>query len=902
MRKFSQAASAIVLIAAFLSVSVFGSSPNQSATAVTEKRTITNIGVFVKFADSDEVVPKRDDETLIHIDDTESIANAERLLNSDELIETELYTHIDSVNTFVGKKSVPSVKKYYETQSYGKLSVKTELFISYEDQHSTGYYRPKSDSNPNGYDDNNKAAREAELVNNAINYVSAQIATTGLTSNILDSDNDGKIDAVALFIEGVDINKFRISQNNLLWSHVNTNKGDITSKIFEREIAAYSIISGFAYTEDGGTFSLKNSGYGAIIHEFGHILKFSDLYRKNSTLSTGLPVHYYDIMGLTTDSNPQNFLAYFTSEYHAETNWHDPLPIVNQTTKNVTVSKPNFIDPSEKRAVKIQKNPTDREYFVVEYYESHDTRDRYSGKSKGIIVYRVNENNRNAGNYNNDTSGKSDHVFIFRPNESTLGAAEGDISHAALNLSRPTLGKTLNSDKTFDNETIYYTDGSNSGIVITVTKETNDSVTFDVNFPDVSGDGTKTNPYLISDTTTFFYSFQNGTAGKYYKLVSDLDFKGLEYPKLNFYGHLDGNNQTLSNVTATDTGIFDSIGSYNQPGSVKNLKVSNLTVSSTTGNSHLGGLATTIDHASIVNVELTSGSVTNVAPSLSFITSTSTGALAGSAIESDIDNCSSAITVASPLNAGGLIGLNQYSQISNSHASGKVNGEANSGAFIGLQYVLKDDNGNPIPYKLPTNSTYDKSTNPTLPTVGGLNLAGKVQTPPNDLLQSITAKTAEETETPTPTPTPEILPTEAEILEKLKLAKEQQYLVGFTLGTDISVLRQTISTINKIQLLHFQSANNSEITSGEIATGQQFTLKIGDTTYNYIVIIKGDVDSDGKIYATDYVRVRNHIMNKTQLSGANLRAADINNDDQIHATDYVKIRNHIMSKSSIEQK
>ena len=82
----------------------------------------------------------------------------------------------------------------------------------------------------------------------------------------------------------------------------------------------------------------------------------------------------------------------------------------------------------------------------------------------------------------------------------------------------------------------------------------------------------------------------------------------------------------------------------------------------------------------------------------------------------------------------------------------------------------------------------------------------------------------------------------------------------------------------------------------------QFAIQIDTAIYTYTTVIKGDVNGDGKIYATDYVRVRNHIMGKTKLTGAYLEAADINNDNQIYATDYVKIRNHIMGKTQIEQK
>ena len=75
-----------------------------------------------------------------------------------------------------------------------------------------------------------------------------------------------------------------------------------------------------------------------------------------------------------------------------------------------------------------------------------------------------------------------------------------------------------------------------------------------------------------------------------------------------------------------------------------------------------------------------------------------------------------------------------------------------------------------------------------------------------------------------------------------------------------------------------------------------FTLNFKENDYSYRIVIKGDVNGDGKIYATDYVKVKNHIMGKSSLTGPYLIAADINEDDKIYATDYVQIKNHIMGR------
>lgn len=881
----------LILGSFFLSF-VFFNSAKTPALATASPRNITNIGILVKFTDSDSIVSTKTDGTPIHLDDAESIANAQKLLNSDQPISMQITSNANTQNI-----SVPSLKTYYETQSYGKLSVTTELFprnnqqiISYQDPKKFGYYLAKSNSNPEGYTNNTeKSEREAELVNNAINRISAEIANTGLNAGDLDTDGDGKIDAVTLFIEGADEKKYNIPRDSIFWSHVNSNTGNISAKILGKSIDFYALIYGPNHTAYNGTFSLNTGSYGTIIHEFGHILGFKDLYR--SLANPNKPVEYFDIMGSVTSSNPQNFLSYFTSEYHAATNWHDPLPVIKNST-TVTLSKPNFSDPSEKRAVKIQASSSNpKEYFIAEYYEPHDQRPNFASKDKGVIIYRINENNRNSGNYNNDDSGKSDLVYIFRPGENNPGAGQGELALAPLNSSRPTFGKTLSTNQDFDNQTIYYSDGSNSGIIVEVINETTDSITLKIKFPETVGDGSQSNPYLISDPTMFIYHLQGDTTGKYYRLTSDLDFQDITYPELSFFGHLDGDGKTLRNISVVNAGVFNEIGKYGQNSSVKNLKVENLTATSSSGDTSLGGLSSTVDYATIENVQLLSGSVTNGTATLNALAST--GGLIGNAGGSTIiKNCSSNLTVTAPKNAGGLIGLNMNAKIINSHVSGKVNSGTNAGAFIGVQNIT-----NLSTYQTPSGCTYDQKQNPSLPTVGAM-YDESFKSPTSELLQGITGTTSP-TDPPKP---PVVLSTETEILQRLGLTKSESYLTGFELDTPVQNLRQTISNLEHVDLVYLKNNTGQEISSGIISTGIEFAIKIGDSTHQYTTVIKGDVNGDGKIQATDYVKVRNHIMGKTTLTGAYLKAADANQDGKVYATDYVKIRNHIMGKTIIEQK
>ncbi len=111
----------------------------------------------------------------------------------------------------------------------------------------------------------------------------------------------------------------------------------------------------------------------------------------------------------------------------------------------------------------------------------------------------------------------------------------------------------------------------------------------------------------------------------------------------------------------------------------------------------------------------------------------------------------------------------------------------------------------------------------------------------------------------------------------------QNLAVGTTIGTIKSKLSGYTVTIN---------ASDNDI----IKTGQEITITDGKKTYKYIIAVKGDVDGDGKLGATDYVKIKNYIMEKSgsELSTPASIAADVDGDGNIKATDYVRIKNSIM--------
>lgn len=84
-------------------------------------------------------------------------------------------------------------------------------------------------------------------------------------------------------------------------------------------------------------------------------------------------------------------------------------------------------------------------------------------------------------------------------------------------------------------------------------------------------------------------------------------------------------------------------------------------------------------------------------------------------------------------------------------------------------------------------------------------------------------------------------------------------------------------------------------TSSAFGTGSKINFE--GKTYNLVML--GDVNEDGKITPSDYVKIRNRIMGANNLSNVQLISADVNRDGNITPADYVKVRNQIMGSSTI---
>lgn len=139
------------------------------------------------------------------------------------------------------------------------------------------------------------------------------------------------------------------------------------------------------------------------------------------------------------------------------------------------------------------------------------------------------------------------------------------------------------------------------------------------------------------------------------------------------------------------------------------------------------------------------------------------------------------------------------------------------------------------------------------------------------------------------------------IINKAGIKSDGTYLSGTKIHTTADRLIEKLKSIDSNSIITITNSSGANKTSGNIVTGDKITIKSGSEEKIFYAVIYGDVNGDDKIKASDYVLIKNHIMNIKQLSGAYLKAADVNKDGKVKASDYVLIKNSIMGTYTIVQ-
>ncbi len=433
--------------------------------------TLNNISIFIRFSDDEQF--------------------------------TNSYYDIDNMFNDVSEDAV-SLRSYFRAASYGAIEIPTTFYpghngntiISYQDTYPRSYFEPyNSTTNPNGYQESQRAEREFSLLQRAVNYVNANYPVP--TSLNIDYDEDGYVDNVCFIVKG-GVGAW----GSLLWPH-KWSLYDRVVNINGKQVWTFN----FQLADATSYFNTST-----MCHEMNHSLGAPDLYHyyHGEDLS---PVGIWDLMEYNT-TPPQHCGAYMKMKYG---HWIDDIPEITQpgtyTLNPISSATPTNV------AYKIATSDPNQ-FYVVEYRDNTSLFET-GLPGKGLLVYRINTNFTGGVDYNPD-EGIYDEVYIFRPGGTATQNGNYSQAYFSSDVGRPEFSSSTNpypffTDGTLDPSFRIY-DITSAGNTISFTYGgTNGGSGEEIYIGD---EGTNTNDYLpsfsyfnYSLTQQIYTAEEIGTAG-----------------------------------------------------------------------------------------------------------------------------------------------------------------------------------------------------------------------------------------------------------------------------------------------------------------------------------------------------------------------------------------------------
>lgn len=357
-----------------------------------------------------------------------------------------------------------SVYNYFHSASYGRLSWPSTFYpaagdsgkiVSYQARNIRNYYKKQSDSNPDGYDDEEamgmvRVVREQELIKEIADYLHTIVPADAT----IDADNNGTVDNICIIVSG----RSEIGSSHMLWPHrstLYTKEGYIQGKRVNEYIMLFDDANGY----DNLRPIAINTG--VLCHEMSHTLGTYDLYHGGAGDNLS-PIGVWDLM---SDNlvRAQGMSAYTKYKY---CHWIDSIPEIS-SPGTYTLNPVNGTT-SENVAYKIKPIGSEQ-YFIVEYRKQEGLDAELPGQ--GLLVYRIDP--RFTGNNSYDGVSKFDEMYIFRPQGTTTWNGALDTAPFSAESGRVSFG----GDAT---EKPFYTDGTYANLAITNVSACGESISFDL--------------------------------------------------------------------------------------------------------------------------------------------------------------------------------------------------------------------------------------------------------------------------------------------------------------------------------------------------------------------------------------------------------------------------------------
>jgi len=131
-----------------------------------------------------------------------------------------------------------------------------------------------------------------------------------------------------------------------------------------------------------------------------------------------------------------------------------------------------------------------------------------------------------------------------------------------------------------------------------------------------------------------------------------------------------------------------------------------------------------------------------------------------------------------------------------------------------------------------------------------------------------------------------------DILNKVDVKYNNSYMSGIVEATTSTTLSNNINKVAPTANVTITDHNKKKKTS-KLVTGDIITITNGNSSKTYTIVLKGDINGDGKVDSLDMLKIQKHIKKVYKLSGAASEAADTNYDNGINSLDLLRVQKHI---------
>ena len=126
-----------------------------------------------------------------------------------------------------------------------------------------------------------------------------------------------------------------------------------------------------------------------------------------------------------------------------------------------------------------------------------------------------------------------------------------------------------------------------------------------------------------------------------------------------------------------------------------------------------------------------------------------------------------------------------------------------------------------------------------------------------------------------------------EYLNKAGYKTTENFATGFKVNEKISTIK------NQLTNQDIKITAKADV----ISTGTEFSY----LSENYLSVVYGDINGDGKINSADLLKMRQHLIGTSTLTGAYKKAAALVNGSTINSADLLRLRQHLLGIKTIVQ-